>query len=413
MKISLISHSDTDGGAARAAFRIHEALNRLQVDSTLFVNVKNSEDSKTRLISKNSFSKIIDRLSSIILRLQVTSNRVTHSTNLTGSRVFDIVETHDCDIVNIHWVNQGTLSIRQIGRFTKPTVLTLHDMWAFSGTEHYVIDNNKSRFKIGYDETELSNSEEQVKGIDINRFVWRLKCKFWGERLTIVTGSRWLSNMARDSQLFSKNKVITIPNALDTNLFTPSNRNSARLKLDLPVSKVIIGFGAISSDEDQRKGYDLLVDALSEISLNNNSLEIECAVFGSRDKGKGSVGGVATTFLGHINDDSTLVQFYNAIDVMVVPSRQDHMPQTGTESLSCGTPVVAFDISGLPDVVTHQETGYLAKPFCTKDLAAGIIWCIDNNSSHNLSHNSRKKALDLWSYDIVAKQYLDLFESIR
>ena len=120
-------------------------------------------------------------------------------------------------------------------------------------------------------------------------------------------------------------------------------------------------------------------------------------------------------YVEHLHDDLSMKVVYSAADVLVNPARQEAFGQTASEAHACGTPVVAFDNSGLADIVMHRHTGYLATAFDTKDMAQGILWVlqqeVDLNSDKvsQLSKNARKSAIERFSYPIIAKQYLDVY----
>lgn len=406
MKVNIISASDSSGGAARAAYRLHESFNKSNlINSKMFVNQKKIDLDSIIEVKKNVLLKIISKIISRSLRLQRSNNPILHSMNLLGSSLFKKSNKEAADVVNIHWVNNEALSIKQFVAYKSPVVITLHDMWAFCGAEHYVVDNELSRFKVGYNQKPY-NSEESVGGVDINRFIWDCKMKSWNNKLVIVTGSNWLSKKASESLIFKNNPIFTIPNALDVNYFKNIDKAIARQKLGLPREKLIIGFGAADADSDPRKGFDLLVEAMKHLHVEDDYF---IAVFGA-DMPSDSIK-IDGKYFGHIGDEK-LLAFYNAIDVMIVPSRQDHMPQTGTEAQSCGTPVVGFNTSGLPDIVEHKVTGYLAEPYDVQDLASGIVWCLKSSNLKTLGENARSRAERLWSYEVVSKQYKDLFSSL-
>ena len=115
--------------------------------------------------------------------------------------------------------------------------------------------------------------------------------------------------------------------------------------------------------------------------------------------------------MGRIFDQISLCLLYNAADALVIPSRVDNLPNTGVESLACGTPVISFDTCGLPDIVSHKKTGYLAKPFESESLASGIKWVLKQTPSL-LSKNARKKSIDQYSYPVISKKYLDIYEKV-
>lgn len=168
-----------------------------------------------------------------------------------------------------------------------------------------------------------------------------------------------------------------------------------------------ITFGAISGTNVERKGYKELQEALN--LLNNKSIKnYELLIFGSSSGEK--VDNIKTHFLGYINDDETLRLAYSASDVFVVPSLAENLSNAIMESLSCGTPVVAFDIGGNSDMIDHKINGYLAKN--TNDLANGIEWVLESPNYEMLSYNARKKVLDTFESKKIAKSYINEYQNI-
>lgn len=410
MKILIASHSDRSGGAARAAYRLHRAMIKNAIDSEMIVKMKLTDDYTVRLGYKSKLrhllSRVISVLSNKLMIFQKVHNPILHSFNLFGSAVYDAINDTEADLVNLHWINSETLSVKQIGKINKPIVMTLHDMWAFCGSEHLSIDNANSQFRLGY--SKQTEASDYISGLNLNRLVWELKRKHWNKPFTLVTPSRWLSKCAKESVLFKGWEIHTIPNALDTDVFKPISKKFAREVLNLPQEKKLIGFGAFGGTNEPHKGFDLLNEALNKLPATSDYC---CVVIGqSAPKDQSSLSALPFEFIGHISDDATLALYYNAIDVVVVPSRQENLPQMGTESHACGTPVVAFNTTGFVDVIEHKKTGYLASPFSTEDLAHGINWSIENGDK--LSDNCRTRALTLWSFDVVAEKYKDLYERV-
>ncbi len=305
MKINIVSYSDASGGAGRAAYRLHRSLIKNNVTSQLLVSRKLSDDFSV-IDSKSKWIRIVmivkKQLSSLIQKAQKTRNPILHSANLFGTDLFQNIQQSSSDVVNLHWINGEALSIKQISQINKPIIMTLHDMWAFCGAEHYCSDTFSSRFRVGY---KSNNKEDIISGLDINALTWKRKKKHWAKPFTIVTPSTWLSQCASESALFSGWDVQTIPNALDTQIFKPINKEFSRLLLNLPKDKKLIGFGAMGGGNDPRKGFDLLKQALIDLSINIQD-EYECVVFGqSTPKNKPELG-LPIKFIGHLNDDITL-----------------------------------------------------------------------------------------------------------
>ena len=412
-KVVLVSSSDSSGGAAKATFRFFSALKNhsLSLDIRMVVSKKNQPDSD--IITNNSFTfRLVSflkyKISRKIISLQKTSNQNFHSINWFSGGLKKLVESQSPDIVNIHWVNDESISIEQIGKIKQSLVLTLHDMWAFCGAEHYVDDTQSVRYLKGYNNT----SPKVNEGIDINKLVWQRKMRAWGnKKITIVTPSSWLTECAKNSELFKNSPASfsTIANPLDLDIYKPLDKKAMRELVGIPQNKIVIGFGALSAKTDSRKGFDLLELALTK--LNEIAVDIEpkntvFLIFGADDK-QNSIAGFDCYSTGHLNNEIAIAAAYNVMDVMLVPSRLEAFGQTGSEAQACGVPVVCFDTSGLKDVVVQKKTGYLAKPYDPLDFAEGIIWVYQNRE--NLSIAARKHALESWSYENISKRYEELY----
>ena len=408
MKIELVCYSDLMGGAARASFRLHRALVAADEESTLRVQSKYSDD--WRVISSKPPSRIQRRLKELshrVMRKQKSENLTLHSAELFFSSGLDTaINLSDSQVVNLHWVCCNMLSIKDIGRIRKPIVWTMHDMWPFCGAEHYSDDATGARFELGYNRINrpIGNS-----GPDVDRWVWKSKCKAWRKPMHLVAPSRWLGECARRSVLMRDWPISVIPNPLDTQVYQPYSKSFVRKALSLPGDKQLIAFGAIGGGSDPRKGFGKLMNALRLVA--DSSSNIACVIFGqSAPKHKVELG-MPIYWMGHLYDDISLSLVYSAVDVMVVPSLQENLPQTGTEAQACGCPVVAFNCTGMPDVVEHMKTGYLAEAYSNSDLAAGMGWVLEDKGRHlALSEAARERALRLWSLEVVVPQYLKVYQ---
>ena len=407
MRPLLVCTHDLKGGAARASFRFHKALVSQNVDSFMLVANKDSDDWRVTGI-KGYPRKLIHLFCTVleeqVVKLQKTNNPVFHSPAKLSSFKARRFNMKDADIVHLNWVGKTGLSIEEISKITKPVVWTFHDMWAFCGAEHYADDNKNSRWRLGY----ARDNKAPQSGLDIDRWVWKRKQKAWAKPFHIVTPSHWLADCVRESALMHNWPVSVIPNLLDVCVFKPTNKILAREILGLPTDKRIILFGALGGSADPRKGWDLLQAALSK--LGKNHFGLQAVIFGESQPQTAPDINMPIHWVGHLHDDVTLALLYSAADVMVVPSRQEAFGQTASEAHACGCPVVAFDATGLRDIIEHKKTGYLAKPFNTVDLANGITWIMTEPNRHQqLSVAARKRAIENWSPDIVIPQYFDVY----
>lgn len=407
MKIIHVNHSDISGGAARAVYRLHSALGESGVESQLLVNISISDDC-TVVGPRNRLSKLLARLrpalSANVMRLLKTSNPILHSPALIPSAWPKYLNSSSADVVNLHWVNSEMISIGDVTRIQKPLVWTLHDMWAFSGAEHY---SDGFRWRDGY---RKDNRPEYESGLDINRLVWLRKVRHWRAPIHIVAPSNWLAQCASESSLMKGWPVSVIPNPLNTEVWKPVVSSVARELLGLPLGVPLVLFGALGGGNDPRKGFDLLCEAIRV--LKGSEKNIHLVVFGQSAPRNPLDLGYPIHYLGHLNDDISLRLAYSAATVMVVPSRLEAFGQTASEAHSCGTPVVAFNIGGLRDIVEHKVTGYLASAFEPDDLASGIEWVLNASTDLKLGERSRARAVKLFDERVVVEKYLKLYREV-
>ena len=411
MKVLIVSTYDAQGGAARAAFRLCEALNVHGSDCRMAVLNKTSDaifvgsqrGLRAKLAHKIGHSHVGKRLQ----RLQQSANENPRSLALFGTGIVDAINRSDADVVNLHWVHGEMFSVHDFMRIRKPVVWTLHDMWAFCGSEHYVDDEPGARWRAGYSR---SNRDQNDRGLDLDRWVWERKRRGWQKELNLVTPSRWLADCCRESALLGDWPVEAIANPLDLDTFRPWPKEVARAALKLPLDKKLILFGAHGEDRSGRKGVDLLYGAMRH--LIGSGVAAHGVIFGRSAPENPPDVGMPLYWTGRLNDDITLALLYSAADVMVVPSRMDNLPQTGTEAQSCGCPVVAFRIGGLPDIVEHKKTGYLAEPFDIEELAMGIRWVIEDSArTATLSAAARARSLREWGTVGLVDRYKSAYQA--
>lgn len=409
MNVLIISSSDIKGGAARATYRLHEALLKLGIESHILVDTKLSDD--YRVIGQDSnIGKGIALIRRILDRLLVNTYKLRSKTYFSPSLVpfsglVKRINAVNPDVVHLHWVNKAMLSISDIAAIKAPIVWSLHDMWAFTGGCHY--DEGCGAFERACGECKVLGSN---KANDLSCKVFKKKLATYAEHpnLTVVGLSQWLADCASKSKLFKKRQIVCLPNPIDTSVYSLLDKRTARDLLGLPMDKKLILFGAMNATSDPRKGYRELSEALMQ--LEGEGLEL--VVFGGSKPEIQQDFKLKAHYLGQLHDDVTLRALYSAADVMAVPSLQENLSNAVMESLACGTPVVSFDIGGNGDMVEHQRNGYLAKPYDTSDLATGIEWILNAKNYQELSTNARGKVLSEFDSDVVAKQYIQLYESV-
>ena len=230
-------------------------------------------------------------------------------------------------------------------------------------------------------------------------------------KFKIVTCSNWLKDEVKKSFILNKNFVTTIPNTLNIEIFKPIDRSKALSVFNLPENKFFILFGTMTV-KDKRKGFELLKSSLIKLYDDYASLrdKIEILVLGSANQNQAFGIPFKTNFLGRIQNDEKVALSYNCADIFVAPSIEDNLPNTVMESLACGTPVAAFNIGGMPDMIEHMRNGYLAEPQTIGDLSNGIYWLWHEKSKGKNFHlASREKVLNNFTPEIVSKKYIQVY----
>jgi glycosyltransferase involved in cell wall biosynthesis len=413
MKILHLNTFEQTGGAAIAANRIHKGLLQQKINSTYRVASKMTQ-SRSVLGPQKPHEIISLLLQHELNNLPTLKYRSINSDYCYSPGYFpgigiNRIKYSKPDIINLHWISDGFIRIETLAKITCPIVWTLHDSWAFTGGCHIPFDCNRYVKNCGKCPA-LGSSRSN----DLSSKVLLRKIHAWEKlNITIVAPSRWMADCAKKSLLFRNHHVKVIPNGIDTSCFKPHNRKIVRDILNLPPDKKIILFGGNNVKNYRNKGFQMLKESLKKLASTVSQEEITIVVFGEANPEPSFGLNFETKNIGMFKDEVAMAIVYSSADAIVVPSIQESFGLTAAEALSCGTPVIAFDTSGLKDVVDHMQNGYLAKPFETDDLAKGIAWVLeDENRWKSLSVNARKKVEQSFSIKTVVKKYTDLYTEI-
>jgi glycosyltransferase involved in cell wall biosynthesis len=416
-----VTDSDGNGGAARAAFRIHQSLASVEartgVESHMLVRTATREDPRIIPMPPSRGPIRMDQVGRRIVRterrLLKTQNPIIHSTARIRTSAIQQILRLKPDAVLLHWLGSRVLSIKQVGSLLSsgiPVCWVLHDTWAFCGAEHYPNGHEDRRFADGY---HSRNRPEWEAGIDINRMTWVRKHRYWTHPAQIIAPSRWMAEQSGRSALMGSWPTEVIPNPLHTGWWGELSRSEARARLGIPHDRRIVLFGAIGGEKDPRKGADFLRRALPRVVERlspENGAVLDLLTFGG-PPGVESADGVTVRSVGRL-DDEGLRLFYSAADVMVVPSRQEAFGQTASEAVTCGTPVVAFNIGGLPDIIEDRKTGRLVEPFDVEGLAAAIVWVLGDLERHARLSDAARRHASRWDHRIIGSRYAELLVDV-
>ncbi|MHC6204333.1 glycosyltransferase [Breznakiellaceae bacterium SP9] len=423
MKILLLNFTDSGGGAAIAAARLFRKLRENNIDATLGVVEKTTNEENIVSLKKRYFYekfKIFRFFRKFLIKSMLflrkafntgfrTTNSILHSANRKTLIDINYINNSNFDLIHLHWVNGDMISIEDIAKIKKPIVWTMHDCWVFCGAEHYPnILESDNRFIEGYTQ---KNRPKSIKGPDICRKTWLRKRKAWKKcRFNFISPSNFEKEAFEKSALF-RNFVLectVIRNIVQENIFMPINKKILKEMYHIPLAKKVIGFGTAYSINDKKniKGSFLLLEALQKIK----EIDYYLVTFGNADSSFINIVNLPVFETGFQNNPYILATIYNLCDVFVCPSLLENLPNVCLESLFCGVPVAAFNTGGIPDIVEHKKTGYLANCFDTDDLYQGILYCVDNYDE--LSKNSLIKAKLEFGNETIVKKHIELYKSV-
>lgn len=412
MRPLLLSTSDLNGGAARAAFRLHQGFRQGSIDSQMLVQEKLSDDS-TIIGPMTLWEKACGKLRPQVdhLPLKLSRHRLSNPFHLQWlpSSVWRYVSASGADICHLHWICGGFISVECLATLGVPLIWTLHDSWPFTGGCHISFECDRYEQSCGRCPQLGARSEH-----DFSRWVWKRKKRSWMNLgITIVAPSQWMARRAGRSTLFKDSRIEVIPNGLDLDKFKPHDRQMARDVLGLPKDKKLILFGAMAATGDTWKGFSCLQGAVKELRKDAHAAEAEMVVFGAGDSFSRQDLDLKVHSVGVLHDDISLSLLYSAADVFVAPSTVDNLPSTVMEALACGTPCVAFEIGGMSDLIVHEQCGYLARPFNVTDLAQGIAGIlVDEQCRSVFSRNARDKVERDYSIQKVVVKHLELYDEL-
>jgi len=418
MKVVHLSTYDIAGGAAQAAFHLHLAMKKENIDSTMVISEKRSHE--TSVVEFGRPSKNLKNWRYHLKRRLIKADfRRYKSSRPSGYDVFSddrsaygksiLDALPPSDVINLHWiagfVDYGSV-LKNLTDIS-PVCWRLSDMNPFTGGCHY--DNYCGKFNDQCGACPQLGSNDQE---DLSHQIWMRKAGVFQEiprnRLHIIALNKWMADKVSGSSLLGRFPLSIIPNGVDKDLFLPIDRSEAREEFGIPLKAKVVLFLA-DDISNERKGYSLLMNVLNKIqgfndvlivSVGRNDFEAECSI--------------PHQHLGQFSDKNLLSKVYNAADILIVPSNQDNQPNTVLESLACGTPVVAFDVGGIPEMVQDGVTGCLV-PFGEVEEMSRTIHALlaDDESREKMRFQCREFVIKKFTREKQVRQYLELYRDLE
>ena len=385
MNIIFINALSEKGGAAIAARRIYSAS---EFGDKSFESIDSS-------VGKRLISKLIGRLSNLFVS---RSRDGLVNTGLFGN-FMSLRKASSYDIIHLHWINMGMVGIFGLFKLRNANIVwTMHDMWSFCPLEHYTMDESRYVF-------------DNLKGFTrLEKMLIKMK-RLAYQKIVFVAPSRWLEEAASKSEIMKGCTIVRIPNPIDTDVWKPLERAEARdrLGLAIPAEKQVLLFLAEGATSDPRKGFDRLLKVLNRLQ---NKEKIHLLVVGNTSKNDT---GIDTTYLGYLDKIDDLIAAYNSCDFYLHTARLDNLPNSCLESISCGTPVLAFDVGGVSDMVQDSITGRLIldgdEGEFVRVIEKSLSMSVDRY--RELRQSTRDFCVDRFSYEVIGKDYDALYRKFQ
>lgn len=418
LKVVHLNTYDGNGGAGRACLRLNLAFqNEKEINSSLIVFYKFGHNPSvktfTNTLVKRAYAAFTIVGERLLAKKYLKPIKIPFSFTWFGHSVIHHPDILAADIIHLHWINHSFLNpkhLEELAKLNKPIVWTFHDSNAFTGGCHV-------RYTCDHYENQCGNCPVLIDSDvdDISHKIWKQKNAAYAQlKFNIIAPSTWMKNSVLRSSLMKGKQVDVIPNTLETTIFKPQNQQEARSKLNLPEEKFIFLTGFMPSKKDSHKGAAYLLESL-ELLAAKNSIQpenIELVIFGNRNTEDMPVFPFKTTFLGTIKEDEKLAACYASADAFLIPSLEDNLPYTVMESLSCGTPVVAFTTGGIPNMVNHQQNGFLADYRSSQSFCDGMEWMINYPVKEALRKQARETVMQNFSEKVIAQKHIEMYKSM-
>ena len=399
--LHIVGGSQTNG-AYKGANILHQALLKRDINSKILNDTpkkKNKNNTKNLdediiYINNNFFTKIINKIcvnfEKILKSIFLHSPRSTFTLGFFGFDITKLKEYKNSDIIHIHWLNQGFITIKSLSKINKPVVWTMRDMWPFTGGSHYTMDF------------------EKYENGSISRMIQNFKKRNYNSNFRFIAISDWLKNNAEKSNVLKDFNIERIYNNIDLKDFNIIEQDNARSILKINTKKHIILYGA-QNPQNKRKGWNIFLETLKKLDNSKYFL----LIFGSfwSKKTLDDIG-IEYRAFGFINDNKILNTIYSSADMFVAPSIQEAFGKTWAEAMACETPVVCFNNTSISEMVDHKINGYIVDGFDSNKLKDGIDWLSNEIRKDNYNRDTARNKIINIDAKVIAEKYISLYRDI-
>jgi len=401
MKILTVNTEFNRGGAAQIARALFQSLNRKSVFECHFAYGRGEKIDNDKTIRFAYLPEVyVQGLLTRCFGLQ------GYGSWFSTKRLEKFIIKEKFDLIhlnNLHGYYLDLRFVKLISKLNIPVVWTLHDGWPLTGRCAYLFECD--RWKTGCGNCP-NLSWYPMAYFDSSSFMWKKKKEYFtsGWNPVIVCPSKWLADRVKESYL-KKYDIVVIPNAVDTKIFKPRNKDSVRKKSGISSREKVILF--VASDlNDKRKGTRFFLKALKFIKDKDILVLTMGKKINFPEEAKASI---SFRQLGYIIDKEMMSEVYNIADIFCITSLDEIFGLTVTESMACGVPVVGFRVGGIPEQVT-EGCGIMIKLKDTEALGRALEKLLnDDEMRRKFSENCRKRALQNYTIDKLTDSYIKVY----
>lgn len=442
MRILYVNGADTGGGAFRQAADLRDRMAEAGHDVMMAVRVRYaSNDSDVVPMDndchRNAWARLWLRLLGVppesdpkarsgkARRLAILAGEPLRTWNVyrgytdydfPGSqRLLDLVPRKP-DLIHLWNIHGGYFDLRTLPELSGavPTVIDMQDNWPITGRCGYFRDCTKWRVDAGGCGPCPYPESGPVARRDRTAFDWAKKRAIYkSSRYYVKAPCKWSYDRVPHSILAEGMRDRTlITNSTDTDTFTPGERSAARAALKLPDDAFVLMYAAQSISGSFYKDYPTLRAAIELLGTQTFSRPIIMMVVGGTNE-RDAIPGVETRSVPFVSDRADLARYYRAADMFVHAGIEEVWGLTMTEAMSCGTPVVASAVGGIPEQVWHEKNGLLVPPRDPPAFANAAARLLrDDALRDTLSRQAHEIAREHFGVRLAAQKHLAWYEKV-